>query len=215
MWLTMRHVTCSSSTLRTEPPNGGRLAALPLAGRRGQHQGVSSASNSSKTPVEKAVDYFVFAPIGLASLARQMLPGLIEQGRQRVNNQLNTAKVVGQFAVQQGQAEVNRVANQVRSQKGPTAEAPSTQPAAPASTPPSGPAPGEPGPGVAPPEPTGPPPPVGDLAIPGYDSLSASQVVPRLSGLEPGELDAVRIYEAGGRSRKTILNKIAQLQAKP
>jgi hypothetical protein len=56
---------------------------------------------------------------------------------------------------------------------------------------------------------------VGDLAIPGYDSLSASQVVPRLSGLEAGELDAVRTYEAAGRGRKTILNKIAQLQAKP
>ena len=157
---------------------------------------MSAAKNSPKTPVEKAVDYFVFAPIGLASLARQMLPGLIEQGRQKVNNQLNTAKIVGQFAVQQGQAEVNRVANQVRTPAAPTARAPSTQPAAPSAVP------------------SGPTPPVGDLAIPGYDSLSASQVVPRLSGLEAGELDAVRAYEAAGRGRKTILNKIAQLQAK-
>jgi hypothetical protein len=148
----------------------------------------------------------VFAPIGLASLARQMLPGLIEQGRQKVNNQLNTAKIVGQFAVQQGQAEVNRVANQVRTPAAPTARAPSTQPAAPSAVP-SGPTP--------PVVPSGPTPPVGDLAIPGYDSLSASQVVPRLSGLEAGELDAVRAYEAAGRGRKTILNKIAQLQAKP
>jgi hypothetical protein len=170
---------------------------------------VSAAKNSPKTPVEKAVDYFVFAPIGLASLARQMLPGLIEQGRQKVNNQLNTAKIVGQFAVQQGQAEVNRVANQVRTPAAPTARAPSTQPAAPSAAPSAVPS--------APPSavPSGPTPPVGDLAIPGYDSLSASQVVPRLSGLEAGELDAVRAYEAAGRGRKTILNKIAQLQAKP
>jgi len=52
----------------------------------------------------------------------------------------------------------------------------------------------------------------GDLAIPGYDSLSASQVVQRLAGLAPPELDAVQIYEAAGRGRRTVLTKISQLQ---
>lgn len=51
------------------------------------------------------------------------------------------------------------------------------------------------------------------LAIPDYDSLSAMQVVNRLPGLAPDELTAVRDYEAGHRSRKTILNRVAQLQA--
>jgi hypothetical protein len=51
-----------------------------------------------------------------------------------------------------------------------------------------------------------------DLAIPGYDSLSASQVVQRLAGLAPPELEAVRTYEAGGRGRRTVLTKISQLQ---
>jgi hypothetical protein len=51
-----------------------------------------------------------------------------------------------------------------------------------------------------------------ELAIPGYDSLSASQVVQRLAGLAPPELEAVRTYEAAGRGRRTILTKIAQLQ---
>ena len=51
------------------------------------------------------------------------------------------------------------------------------------------------------------------LAIPDYDALSASQVVPRLAGLAADELDAVRRYEAANRGRKTILSKIAQLQA--
>lgn len=50
------------------------------------------------------------------------------------------------------------------------------------------------------------------LAIPDYDSLSASQVIPRLEGLTRDELEAVRRYEAGGRGRKTILNRVAQLQ---
>lgn len=52
----------------------------------------------------------------------------------------------------------------------------------------------------------------GSLAIPGYDSLSASQVVPRLAGLTPGELDAVVRYEAGHRGRRTILARATQLQ---
>ena len=52
----------------------------------------------------------------------------------------------------------------------------------------------------------------GSLGITDYDALSASQVVPRLAGLAAGELDAVRLYEAAHRGRKTILSKIAQLQ---
>ena len=49
------------------------------------------------------------------------------------------------------------------------------------------------------------------LAIPGYDSLSAMQVVQRLPGLTPAELTAVRAYEARYRGRKTILNRADQL----
>jgi len=41
--------------------------------------------------------------------------------------------------------------------------------------------------------------------------LSASQVVERLVGLAPDELDAVHAYEASHRQRRTILGKIEQL----
>jgi hypothetical protein len=58
-------------------------------------------------------------------------------------------------------------------------------------------------------------PPVGDLAIPGYDNLSASQVVQRLAGLSTPELEAVRRYEAATRGRRTILSKVSQLQSGP
>ena len=51
-----------------------------------------------------------------------------------------------------------------------------------------------------------------DLAIPGYDTLSASQVVQRLAGLSADELEAVRDYESGTRGRRTILSKVSQLQ---
>lgn len=60
--------------------------------------------------------------------------------------------------------------------------------------------------------PTATAPDVAGLAITEYDSLSASQVVSRLQGLSTAELDAVRSYEAATRGRKTILNRVQQLQ---
>lgn len=51
------------------------------------------------------------------------------------------------------------------------------------------------------------------LAIPGYDVLSASQVVARLTGLDREQLDLIRAYEAAHRNRQTILGKIDQLTA--
>ncbi len=58
-----------------------------------------------------------------------------------------------------------------------------------------------------------PAPDVSTLAIPDYESLSASQVVPRLDALSAEELEAIRLYESHHRHRATILNKIAQLQS--
>ena len=50
-----------------------------------------------------------------------------------------------------------------------------------------------------------------ELPIPGYDALSASQVVQRLVGLSADELAAVHAYEAAHRQRRTIIGKIEQL----
>jgi hypothetical protein len=50
-----------------------------------------------------------------------------------------------------------------------------------------------------------------DLPIQDYDSLAASQVVPRLATLSAPELETIRSYEAGTRHRQTILNRVAQL----
>lgn len=52
---------------------------------------------------------------------------------------------------------------------------------------------------------------VDNLAIPGYDSLAASQVVPRLTTLGPDELGAIGTYEQANRGRRTILNRVTQL----
>ena len=50
------------------------------------------------------------------------------------------------------------------------------------------------------------------LAIPDYDSLAASQVVPRLAGLTPTSSRRCAAYEAAHRARRTILGRVAQLQ---
>jgi hypothetical protein len=52
---------------------------------------------------------------------------------------------------------------------------------------------------------------VATLAIPGFDTLSASQVVQRLDGLSRPELVAVRAYETSTRGRRTILSRVDQL----
>lgn len=58
-----------------------------------------------------------------------------------------------------------------------------------------------------------PPPSESDLPIQDYDSLAASQVVPRLATLAPEELRAVQRYEQATRHRQTILHRVAQLLA--
>jgi len=157
-----------------------------------------------KDPVEAALDLLVYAPLGLALEARTLLPTLVERGR----NQVTMAKMVGQFAVQHGQAEANKRVGPVGSQVGTIladlglAPRPPAPPAPPRPTVVPSPAPSPPSARLA----------VEELAIPDYDSLAASKVVPRLRALSRSELEDVRSYEAGGRARKTILNRIAQLQ---
>jgi hypothetical protein len=171
-----------------------------------------------KTPAEQALEHalevFVYAPIGLLFEGANLLPDLVAKGR----NQVNMARMIGQFAVTQGQGEASKVVDRLQDQAisvlsrigGSTApEEPITPPAM-----------QEPAAPVVTPAATGPAAPagasidVGTLAIPDYDGLSASHVVNRLEGLSGAELEAVRAYEAANRGRKTILSKVAQLQAR-
>jgi hypothetical protein len=216
-----------------------------------------------KSLLEQALDVCLYAPVGLAIAVTEELPQLIDKGRTRVNSQLAMAKMVGSFAVAQGQREAERVVRQATSRMpegapfvahaargagraGDVDEAPwapphgepeptngdGVTPASPVDgtgvtpmandsadsagavtrVPQSGPVPGVVTSPSAPSAAT----PAGDagaLAIPGYDALSASHVVQRLGGLAADELEAVRTYEAATRGRRTILNRIAQLQA--
>ena len=48
----------------------------------------------------------------------------------------------------------------------------------------------------------------GPRPIPGYDDLSAAQILARLDGLTPAELRKLRDYEARHGNRKTVLDRI-------
>lgn len=52
-----------------------------------------------------------------------------------------------------------------------------------------------------------------ELPIQDYDSLAASQVVPRLATLVAEDLRIVQRYERATRNRQTILNRVDQLLA--
>jgi len=153
-------------------------------------------------------DVFVYAPIGAAASVVELLPKLARRGRKRVA----IARVIGQVAVVKGQEKVGQLLDQFLDT--PSAESTptgTTTPAAPVAGPPFDPEIEESivvrriRPNYDTDE-------AALLAIPDYDSLAASQVVPRLAGLEPDELEAVRRYEAAHRARRTILNRVAQLQ---
>jgi hypothetical protein len=161
--------------------------------------------SDDKKPLDQAVELIVFAPIGFALEARKLLPTFVERGRQQVQ----MAKFVGKFAVQQGQTEAGKRLVKVQHQAeavlnefglgGAVASTDEPAPAGAATPADSVVAPARSSAASA------------ELPISDYDSLAASQVIPRLNGLDPAEVEAVRAYEVAHRARKTILGKIAQL----
>lgn len=177
-------------------------------------------------PWDAALDLFVYTPVGLAMTAAEELPKLAAKGRTRVNTQLTMARVVGQFAVARGRQELEKRLSPPTPHAAPVHEEPAPavtfdemtangsagptgaadlDAAAATERAPAGPSPADLVARASAPK-------AGELAIPGYDSLSASQVVQRLAGLSTEELAAVGAYEQAHRGRRTILNRIDQLQ---
>jgi hypothetical protein len=154
-----------------------------------------------KSPMDRALDLFVYAPLGLVLNIEEVLPELVERGHQQVN----MARMFGQFAVQTGTKEARKRLEGLSERGRPAA------PPVPTATPNPARAPEVTEVPVAVEEDGAAIPGAGELAIPDYDSLSASQVVPRLDGLSADERDAVRRYEGAHRGRKTILSKLNQL----
>lgn len=179
-----------------------------------------SEHEEHKSTADRILDLVVFGPAGLALTAAEEFPKLAEKGRHRVEGQVHTARLVGQFAVQMGRRQIETTVGNLLSGHRPgaggatpasPAAAPSSTGVSPSSTGPASSAVQDPPPGVS--APAG-----GNgalasdaLGIPGYDSLSASQVVQRLEGLSVDELEAIRRHELDHRHRRTILNRVEQL----
>jgi hypothetical protein len=172
-----------------------------------------SDHDDARTPLEHVLDVCVYAPLGFALEARSLLPRFVDRGR----NQIVLARVVGKYAVRKGtratEGAFGQAQEQVLGVLRLVGAAPEEEPASP-----NGDASHDNGqrPAATAAEPAPRPTSSIDaatLAIPDYDALSASQVVPRLESLTSDELEAVREYETDTRGRKTILNKIAQLQS--
>ena len=196
--------------------------------------------------LHRALDVFVFAPIGIGRTLADACPSstaeLVERGhdvvepyRRRLAEQTERFRHIGEVTVQHGPAIVRhqlrrRAAAKPALEADATAEEPAVD-AGPVAEPVAGSAeatPAAPAPESAVvnvPRPALEPGAIDPttipeiakrrdpsaLSIPGYDELSASQVVERLAGLATTELDAIRDYETAGRGRKTILARIDQL----
>jgi hypothetical protein len=251
----------------------------------------SSPTGHDKHPLDVALDLLVYAPVGFALEARELVPRLAERGR----GQVTLARLLGRFALQKSQQEADRLLTRARPRSTPAAPSPAApDPDTAAASPPPPPdvapsvattavvtkpkaartAPAVRAPGrrpiiaasakdapkpvsakvsvtrVSPTRAANPKPAAkanpkpaaktatkpaatrkgparavarstasaaeitaDRLPIPSYDTLSASQVVPRLDSLRPAELEQVRIYEAAHRGRRTILSRVAQLQS--
>ncbi len=176
-----------------------------------------SRPDEERSRLEDALDLLVYAPVGLAISAVEELPKMIERGLDVLESSVGTARVIGRVAVNQGRVEINRIVSQWNdlgsvlrsgamsrpSSQREDAPAPlhDAAPAAPRSAPTA--------PRVAERAPAAP----ANLGIPGYESLSASQVVSRLDGLTREQREAVKDYEASNRGRRTILGRIAQIES--
>ncbi len=197
-----------------------------------------SNATEDKSPRDRLLELMVFGPTGLAVTIVEEFPKLVEKGRHRIEGQVHTARLVGQVAFQMGRRQIEESLGHLGAHKGARGSESTTgngpddgdrhefgSSPAPASTAPAD--------GAAPATPTAPtgpnlsdPPAASSvwlggaangsgspsaLAIPGYDSLSASQVVQRLEGLSSPELEEVRAHEAAHRQRRTILHRVEQL----
>ena len=173
-----------------------------------------------RTPLDEALDLFVYAPVGLALTAAEELPRIVERGREVLGSRVDLARVLGRVAINQGRVELSRIAAQWNDLNNIFRSGVVNPP--PATRRDEGPAPLH----DAAPEPR----PVGEtstasrpakrapaapatLGISGYESLSASQVVARLDGLTTAQREAVKEYESTTRRRRTILGRISQIES--
>src|ERR1700732_4008221 len=65
-----------------------------------------------RSAIDQALDLLLYAPVGFVVTAGEELPRLIERGRAQMSGQVSVARLVGRFAVAQGQREGGKVVQQ-------------------------------------------------------------------------------------------------------
>lgn len=171
----------------------------------------------NKSQAQRLLDLLVYVPAGLAESVSEEFDKLAEKGRHRVEGQIHTARIVGQFAVQTARGQAQRMFNSALGRLAGGGASNSEDGSAPADLRPAetqasdGGSSGSHSWTVSPAATSNGSGSDSDLAIPGYDSLSASQVVQRLDGLARHELEEVRRHEQSNRHRRTILSRVDQL----
>lgn len=137
---------------------------------------------------ERLLDLFVYAPLGLALEAKELIPQLAERGRGQVALTRLAATVGARKAEQEASSLLEELSGLFATLLGSTETPTAPDPAAP-----------------NPAEPTD-----AELPIDGYDHLTAVEIVRLLAALSDDELEAVAAYEREHRGRSTILNRIRQ-----
>lgn len=136
---------------------------------------------------ERLLDLLVYAPLGLALEAKDLLPKLAERGR----GQVALTRLAGTVAARQGQNEASKLVDELR---GTLERFLGVDPGATGAADPADAAADD------------------DLPIDDYANLTAVEVIPLLAGLDDDELGQIEAFERAHRARSTVLNRIRQRQ---
>ena len=156
--------------------------------------------SKDQDPAEALLEFFLYAPVGLALEAVDNLPKYVERGK----SQVTIGRFLARTAAKRGSATIESAGEKVINDIGQvfvdffgidlsTGDDDIIDVVSP----------------TEPLEPSD-----AHLAIDEYDTQAAAQIVKLLGQLTPEELDAVESYEAANRNRVTVLRKIGQLRSK-
>lgn len=158
-----------------------------------------SSEHRSQGVAERVFELVVYAPVGAIDMLRTDAPRLIAGGRQRFEQQVRTARWIGEMAVTVGRQKAEQRWSAFVARDSGAGETSSGAASASSVARPTG---------DREPERT-----AEVLAEPfhGYDALPASDLVQLLFRLTHSELELVQQYESATRARRTVLAKIDQL----
>jgi hypothetical protein len=166
-------------------------------------RGTSQEDPIGNPLLNRALEVFVYLPVGLAKMGQDNIRKAVEIGRATVTSQVAMFRSVGEFAVNYLGKELRRRIPVVGDAQDKVAAVEDGTLGA-----------GDGIDGVRREsvlqdsgEPTD-----AHLPIENYDALAASQIVGMLEGLTRDELDEIERYERAHRARRTVLAKISQLR---